>query len=79
MGRLYDTNRIQTFHAQVHAVNTENYLDGKDLFDVTTLQTALRILDTEVKPDQVLPDASPIFRKKLASALFYKVLQEAMT
>jgi xanthine dehydrogenase/oxidase len=61
----------------VHAVNTENYLDGKDLFDVMTLKTALRILDAEVKPDQVLPDASAIFRKKLASALFYKVLQEA--
>jgi xanthine dehydrogenase/oxidase len=54
----------------------ENYLDGKDLFDVTTLQTALRILDTEVKPDQVLPDASPMFRKKLASALFYKVCRK---
>ena len=77
MGRFYDANRLQILHFQVHAVNTENYLDGKDLFDVTTLQTALRILDTEVKPNQVLPDASAIFRKKLASALFYKVLQEA--
>jgi len=76
MGRFYDTNRLQIFHSQVHAINTENYLDGKDLFDVMTLQTALRILDTEVKPDQVLPDASAVFRKKLASALFYKVLQE---
>jgi hypothetical protein len=77
MGKYYDANRLQIFHSQVHAVNTENYLDGKDLFDVTTLQTALRIIDTEVKPNQVLPDASAIFRKKLASALFYKVLQEA--
>jgi hypothetical protein len=77
MGKFYDANRLQIFHSQVHAVNTENYLDGKDLFDVTTLQTALTILDAEVKPNQVLPDASAIFRKKLASALFYKVLQEA--
>jgi hypothetical protein len=76
MGRFYDANSLQIFHSQVHAVNTENYLDGKDLFDVVTLQTALRILDTEVKPDHVLPDASALFRKKLASALFYKVLQE---
>jgi xanthine dehydrogenase/oxidase len=77
MGKFYDANRLQIFYSQVHAVNTENYLDDKDLFDVTTLQTALRILDTEVKPIQVLPDASAVFRKKLASALFYKVLQEA--
>jgi len=76
MDRFCDANRSQIFHSQVHAVNTENYLDGKDLSDVMTLQTALRILDTEVKPDQVLPDASAIFRRKLASALFYKVLQE---
>lgn len=67
---------IQIYGFQVRAVNMENYLDGKDLFDVTTLQTALRILDTEVKPDQVLPDASPMFRKKLASALFYKVCRK---
>jgi xanthine dehydrogenase/oxidase len=61
------------FHLQVHAQNTENYLEGKNLFDFGTFKTALRMLDTELKPDQVLPDASPIFRRKLASALFYKV------
>ncbi|PNF35793.1 Xanthine dehydrogenase [Cryptotermes secundus] len=56
----------------VHAHDTENYLEGKNLFDFKTFKTALRILDKELKPDQVLPDASPIFRRKLASALFYK-------
>jgi xanthine dehydrogenase/oxidase len=60
---------------QVHAHNTENYLEGKNLFDFKTLKTALGILDKELKPDHVLPDASPIFRRKLASALFYKVLR----
>ncbi|XP_021929641.1 indole-3-acetaldehyde oxidase-like [Zootermopsis nevadensis] len=58
----------------VHAVNTENFLDGKNLFDFKTLQTAMKILDAELKPDQVLPDASPTFRRRLASALFYKFI-----
>jgi xanthine dehydrogenase/oxidase len=60
-------------HFQVHAQNTENYLEGKNLFDFQTFKKSLRILNTELKPDQVLPDASPVFRRKLASALFYKV------
>jgi xanthine dehydrogenase/oxidase len=59
----------------VHALNTERFLDGKNLFDTTTLQTALNILDAELRPDQVLPDASPTYRKRLASAVFYKVVQ----
>lgn len=73
MRGLHGIDRIQTFYFQVHAVNTENFLDGKNLFDFKTLQTAMKILDAELKPDQVLPDASPTFRRRLASALFYKV------
>jgi xanthine dehydrogenase/oxidase len=69
---------MQTFCFQIHAQNTESYLNGRNLFDFKTLQSALKILDTELKPDQVLPDASPIFRKKLGSALFYKVVQEVI-
>ena len=36
------------------------------------LLEACKILDTEITPDFVLPDASPEYRKKLAVSLFYK-------
>jgi hypothetical protein len=48
-------------------------VNGKNLFDRKVLRTALKILDTELHPDHVLPDASPEYRKGLAEALFYKV------
>ncbi|XP_050309802.1 uncharacterized protein LOC126745822 isoform X2 [Anthonomus grandis grandis] len=56
----------------VHASKTENYLQGKKLFDNGVLQTAFKLLDQEITPDWVLPDPSPVFRKKLAINLFYK-------
>ena len=58
---------------QVHASNTESYVNGKNLFDHEVFRTALKILDAELHPDHVLPDASPEYRKGLAAALFYKV------
>lgn len=48
-------------------------MNGKNLFDRKILRTALKILDTELHPDQVLPDASPEYRKGMAEALLYKV------
>jgi xanthine dehydrogenase/oxidase len=48
-------------------------VNGKNLFDRKILRTALKILDAELHPDHVLPDASPEYRKGLAAALFYKV------
>ncbi len=36
------------------------------------LQKAIEMLDVEIKPDWVLPDPSPAFRKQLAIGLFYK-------
>jgi hypothetical protein len=48
-------------------------VNGKNLFDRKILRTALKILDTELHPDHVLPDASPEYRKGLAEALLYKV------
>lgn len=57
----------------VHATKTEQYLKDKYLFDDSILQTAFQYLDQEIKPDYVLPDAAPEFRKQLAIALFYKV------
>jgi len=61
------------FCSQIHASNTESYVNGKNLFDSKVFSTALKILDAELQPDHVLPDASPEYRKGLATALFYKV------
>lgn len=56
----------------IHATKTEEYLVGKNLYDTKVLQAALKILDGELKPNHVLPDASPAYRKTLAEGLFYK-------
>ncbi len=56
----------------VHAIETEKFLAGKDLYTNETLQEALRILSSEIQPDWVLPDADPVYRKNLAASLFYK-------
>ncbi|XP_068084723.1 uncharacterized protein [Anabrus simplex] len=56
----------------IHAVFTEEYLNGKELINQAVLKDALCILHSELKPDHVLPDASPEYRKGLAEALFYK-------
>lgn len=37
-----------------------------------TLQQALESLKDEVRPDWILPDASPDYRKNLALSLFYR-------
>ncbi|OXU29496.1 hypothetical protein TSAR_010099 [Trichomalopsis sarcophagae] len=55
-----------------HASETEKYLKGKVLLDSNTLKNALSTLGNELKPDLILPEASPEYRKKLAQALFYK-------
>lgn len=52
----------------------EDFLNGKSLFDKTVFKQALDILDAELKPDRVLPDYSPEFRKTLSLGLFYKVI-----
>ncbi|KFB50601.1 AGAP005637-PA-like protein [Anopheles sinensis] len=58
----------------VHAQKTEAFLTGKALFDEggTVLSEAMRILERELMPDWVLPDATPAYRKGLAVSLFYK-------
>ncbi|GFG40150.1 hypothetical protein Cfor_02488, partial [Coptotermes formosanus] len=60
------------FKMKIHASNTESYLKDKNLFDHEVFRTALKMLDAELHPDHVLPDASPEYRKGLAAALFYK-------
>ena len=56
----------------IHAEKTETFLIGKDLFENQSLQNALSTLDDEIRPDWILPDASPEYRKNLALAIFYK-------
>lgn len=55
-----------------HATHTEKLLIGSDLYTNETLNKALRSLKDELKPDWILPDASPDYRQNLALALFYK-------
>uniref|UniRef100_A0A240PKA6 Indole-3-acetaldehyde oxidase n=1 Tax=Anopheles epiroticus TaxID=199890 RepID=A0A240PKA6_9DIPT len=55
-----------------HALNTEEFLKGKNLLTNETIQGALKTLASELSPDWVLPDASPEYRKNLALSLFYK-------
>lgn len=57
-----------------HAEKTQKYLLGKDPFSNETVQGALNVLKDELKPDWVLPDATPEYRKKLALSLFYKFM-----
>ena len=61
------------FLFQLHATATEEALTGAELGDPATLKKALKVLDSEVQPDHVLPDATPEYRKSLAKNLLYKV------
>ncbi|BES97397.1 2 iron, 2 sulfur cluster Hypothetical protein [Nesidiocoris tenuis] len=55
-----------------HASKTERYLQGKKIQDPDVLKESLQILESELRPDHIPPDASPKFRKGLAVSLFYK-------
>lgn len=57
-----------------HAYNTENYLVGKVLYDNTTIQGAIAMLNNEVKPDNNILDADPNVRRNMTITLFYKVI-----
>nr|XP_022914971.1 xanthine dehydrogenase/oxidase-like [Onthophagus taurus] len=56
----------------IHATKLEAIVKDKKLFDNDSLQLCYKTLDEELKPDYVLPDPKPEFRKGLAIALFYK-------
>ncbi|XP_017888813.1 xanthine dehydrogenase/oxidase-like isoform X2 [Ceratina calcarata] len=58
----------------LHASNTEEFLVGKSIYDKDVIREALNKLDAELRPDHVLPDYSPEFRKLLAEGLFYKFI-----
>ncbi|RZF32560.1 hypothetical protein LSTR_LSTR006555 [Laodelphax striatellus] len=56
----------------VHAELTETFLEGKHLSDSKVIAESLKTLEGELKPNHVLPDASPEYRKGLAISLLYK-------
>lgn len=56
----------------IHANDTELLLRGKNLYTNETLRIAIKVLENEIKPDEIMPDASPQYRQKLAISLFYK-------
>lgn len=58
----------------VHAALTEAFLRGSNLFDSKILQQAYEHLDTELKPQEELPEPPAEFRKQLAISLFYKFI-----
>ncbi|XP_049875312.1 uncharacterized protein LOC126373278 [Pectinophora gossypiella] len=55
-----------------HAIKTEKYLKGKDLFTADTLQCAIKILKEEIVPSENPPEPNPDCRLKIAIGLFYK-------
>lgn len=58
----------------VHAEKLEKYLKGKNIYSNEVLKESCEILKKEVKPDAVLPSASPEYRQHLAISLFYKFI-----
>ena len=56
-----------------HANNTEEYLNGKNLKELVTLQGALTSLKNEAIPNNDPVMASSDYRAHLVQALFYRV------
>lgn len=57
----------------IHAEETENLLSGvEDFYTNECVQRAVASLLHELNPDNVLPDPSPEYRKRLAISLFYR-------
>ncbi|XP_002000312.2 indole-3-acetaldehyde oxidase [Drosophila mojavensis] len=61
----------------VHATPIEQLLVGRNPFDNALLEQVFDKLSTLLQPDEVLPDASPDYRRKLACGLLYKFLLKA--
>lgn len=57
----------------MHAHKTENFLIGKPLLSVRTIQKAITILNAEIQPEFEPTEASPAYKKLLAISLFYRV------
>ncbi|XP_023178817.2 probable aldehyde oxidase gad-3 [Drosophila hydei] len=61
----------------VHATVIEQLLVERNPFDNALLEQVFGKLSTLLQPDEVLPDASPVYRRKLACGLLYKFLLKA--
>jgi xanthine dehydrogenase/oxidase len=62
------------FSVQVHAVQTENYLNGKKLGDLDTFQSALKLLNEELNPEEELLKPDSDYLKTVAQGLLFKVI-----
>ncbi|KAH8292276.1 hypothetical protein KR054_008034, partial [Drosophila jambulina] len=58
----------------VHASAIEKLLVGQNPFEGSLVEQTFSKLEELIKPDEVLPDASPAYRSKLACGLLYKFL-----
>ncbi|GAU99071.1 hypothetical protein RvY_10117 [Ramazzottius varieornatus] len=70
---------LGNIHAKfIRAKQTEVFLTGKDLADVSVLQEALSIMYDEIQPEAKLDEADPEYKKTLAVNLFYKFALEVV-
>ncbi|EDW80733.1 uncharacterized protein Dwil_GK11683 [Drosophila willistoni] len=58
----------------VHATAIEQLITGQNPYDSGLVEQSFAKLSSLLQPDEVLPDASPQYRLKLACGLFYKFL-----
>ncbi|KAH8265260.1 hypothetical protein KR038_002708, partial [Drosophila bunnanda] len=58
----------------VHASAIEKLLVGQNPYEGSLVEQTFSKLEELIKPDEVLPDASPAYRSKLACGLLYKFL-----
>lgn len=58
----------------VHAQGVEQFLVNRDLYDCATVAKIFEQLMSSIQPVEMLPEASPKYRQKLACSLFYKFL-----
>ncbi|XP_041565054.1 abscisic-aldehyde oxidase isoform X3 [Drosophila elegans] len=58
----------------VHATVIEKLLVGQNPYESNMVEQTFTKLEDLIKPDEVLPDASPVYRAKLACGLLYKFL-----
>uniref|UniRef100_A0A1I8HHR4 FAD-binding PCMH-type domain-containing protein n=1 Tax=Macrostomum lignano TaxID=282301 RepID=A0A1I8HHR4_9PLAT len=57
-----------------HAIKTENFLLNKSLLDEEVVQSALKVLESEVVPVEEATASSPEHRRQLAVNLLYKTI-----
>ncbi|XP_052836339.1 uncharacterized protein LOC128252582 [Drosophila gunungcola] len=58
----------------VHATVIEKLLVGQNPYESNMVEQTFTKLEDLIKPDEVLPEASPVYRSKLACGLLYKFL-----